>query len=58
VTRVVFRMQLHTCAEHFENVVNRGITAAIEAVVKHLGNVAKLCMLHTAREEEGGTYVL
>ena len=34
VTRVVFRMQLHAGAEHFGNVVNCGIIAAIEADVK------------------------
>ncbi len=34
MTRVVFRMQLHTGAEYFGNVLNRGSLQAIEAVVK------------------------
>jgi hypothetical protein len=42
VTRVVFRMQLHIGAEHFGNVVNRGITAAIEAVLKRAYYISEM----------------
>ncbi len=35
-------MQLHAGAEHFGNVVNRGITAAIEAVVKRAHYISEM----------------
>ncbi len=42
VTRLVFRMQLHAGADHFGNVVNRGITAAFEAVVKRAHYISEM----------------